>query len=188
MKYDFLKSLVFRVMYLFKPRWDTGIPVPELVRFVAENPAGNALDLGCGTGTNLLFLAEHGWSVSGIDFVPSAIRMAKKKLRPYQATLLQEDVTRLASLTLPGPYDLLLDVGCFHTLSLGNRQKVMDGIRRWLNPGGFIMIYAFQPMDDSDSRGISRQDMTALFDHGFEQVNYEQGQGRPSAWYYFQRK
>ncbi|MFN2216807.1 MAG: class I SAM-dependent methyltransferase [Anaerolineales bacterium] len=188
MKNKFLRSLMFRIMYLFSPRWDTGIPVPELVRFVANNAPGNALDLGCGTGTNLRYLADHGWKVTGIDFVPRAIRQARKKLKDYPAALLLKDVSRLESLELPGPYDLLLDVGCFHTLSSENRQKVLAGINRWLKPGGNIMIYAFQPGDEGNSTGIRKQEMIDLFKQGFDLVNYEQGQGRPSAWYYFRRK
>ena len=187
MKNNFLKRLTFRYLYLFQPRWDTGIPVPEMVRFVSQKPIGNALDLGCGTGTNLFYLAEHGWSVTGIDFISKPIRKAKKKLKGLPATLLVEDVAHLISLDIPGPYDLLLDVGCFHNLSISEREKVVAGIRYWLKPGASIMIYAFQPENDSNSKGISREDMVACFGEGFELTNIEQGKGRPSAWYYFRR-
>jgi SAM-dependent methyltransferase len=189
MKNNFLKRLTFRYLYLFRPRWDTGIPVPELVRFVSQNPAGNALDLGCGTGTNILYLAEHGWSVTGIDFISTVIRKAKKKLKGLPVTLLVEDVAQLKSLEIPGPYDLLLDVGCFHNLSFSEREKVVAGMRCWLKPGASIMIYAFQRMNDAQSKGISREDMIACFEEGFELINVEQGEGHPpSAWYYFRRK
>ena len=188
MKNNFLKRLTFKFLYLFRPRWDTGIPVPELVRFVAQNPAGTALDLGCGTGTNMLYLAEHGWSVTGIDFISTVIRKAKKKLKGLPVTLLVEDVAHLKSLEISGPYDLLLDVGCFHNLSFSEREKVVAGIRYWLKPGASIMIYAFQPIDDTNPMGISRENMVACFQEGFELTNIEQGMGRPSAWYYFRRK
>src|SRR5438132_11612963 len=66
-------SAFFQLAYLvgFKP-WDSGVPPPELVE-VVEGPQalepGRALDLGCGTGTNCIYLAEHGWDATGVDFV-----------------------------------------------------------------------------------------------------------------------
>lgn len=189
MKNSFFKRLTFEYLYFFRsPRWDTGIPVPELVRFIEQHPSGNALDLGCGTGTNMLYLAKHGWSVTGIDFVPKAIRQAQKKLKGFEPTLLVADVTNLASMQIPGPYDLILDIGCFHNLSFIQREKVVSGMRFWLKPGASIMIYAFQRISDTESRGISREEMLATFKEGFELLNIEQGEGYPpSAWYYFKR-
>ena len=49
--------------------WDTGITPPEIVRVVQELAPGSALNLGCGTGTNVRYLLEHGWQADGIDFV-----------------------------------------------------------------------------------------------------------------------
>ena len=57
------------------PRWDTGVTPPEVVEvFEGEDPpSGRALDLGCGTGTNVLYLARHGFEVVGVDVSPLAI-------------------------------------------------------------------------------------------------------------------
>ncbi|MGH7320729.1 MAG: class I SAM-dependent methyltransferase [Candidatus Rokuibacteriota bacterium] len=38
-----------------------------------------AIDLGCGSGANAIFLAEHGFDVSGVDFSPVALRKAQAK-------------------------------------------------------------------------------------------------------------
>ncbi|MGB8213999.1 MAG: class I SAM-dependent methyltransferase [Anaerolineales bacterium] len=183
-----MKKIFFNFSYLFKPRWDTGVPAPELVRYIAGKAPGNAIDIGCGTGTNLLYLASHGWKVSGIDFSPLAIQKAGRKLRDYPKTLLVADVTKMAGLDLPGPYDLGLDMGCFHSLALAERGAYVKGMQKWITARGMLMIYAFQPSDAVGPDGITRDEMVEYFRNGFELVRYEQGQGRPSAWYTFQRK
>jgi SAM-dependent methyltransferase len=185
--FRFLRWITYNFSYLFKPRWDSGIPAPELIRFIAGKKPGNAIDVGCGTGTNLLYLAQYNWQVTGIDFAPLAIAKAKRKLEDYPKKLLLADATKLAGLALPGPYDLVLDMGCFHSLSFTGRLAYEKGLEKWIKPGGVVMIYAFQPADASDPRGVTRAEMSVCFKDHFELINYEQGQGRPSAWYYFRR-
>src|SRR5262245_13580603 len=91
--------------------WDTGVTPPEIVALVERLPAGRALDLGCGTGTNAIFLAEHGWKVTGVDFVPGAIRRAREKASAANVPIdfYVGDVTRLDF--LQEQYDLAIDIG-----------------------------------------------------------------------------
>lgn len=55
-------------------------PTPELAVFVSMLEPGRALDLGCGDGTEAIFLAMHGWKVVGIDADKDAIRVAKRRV------------------------------------------------------------------------------------------------------------
>ena len=77
--------------------WDSGISPPELLEFITKYPPGRAIDLGCGTGTNVITLTEHGWQVSGVDFVPRAIKIARRKIKAAKidADLHVGDVTKL---------------------------------------------------------------------------------------------
>jgi len=181
------KRLAFNTSYLFRPRWDTGVPAPEIIRYVNVKAPGNAIDIGCGTGTNLLYLAQQKWKVTGIDFAPLAIKAAHRKLEQYSTTLLVADATKLCELHLPGPYDLALDMGCFHSLTNIDREDYVKGLEKWVTQDGVYMVYAFQP-SANNGRGISKEEMIAYFKNEFDLLNYEQGQGRPSAWYYFERK
>src|SRR5207249_11633291 len=106
-----------------RPPWDTGITPPEVERFVASHAPGRALDLGCGTGTNAVYLARHGWSALGVDFVGRAI--AKARQRAASAGLAERcefrmgDVTRRSAIS--GPFDLALDIGCLHAIAVEGR-------------------------------------------------------------------
>ena len=184
-----MRRLAFACMYFFKPPWDSGVPAPELVRAIAGRPPGRALDLGCGTGTNVRYLAERGWQATGIDFVPRAIAQARRKLRGLESntTLLVGDVTQLEKLPLPGPFDLALDLGCFHSLSDHGRKVYAASLRSWMAPRGIYLLYAWQPAPEDARAGIPHEEVIATFAGAFRPTGYEQGQGRPSAWYYFER-
>src|SRR5689334_21905005 len=51
-----LRRLSFNLWYFRNPPWDSGISPPELLEFIQTHPAGKAIDLGCGTGTNVITL------------------------------------------------------------------------------------------------------------------------------------
>jgi hypothetical protein len=97
-------------------------------------------------------------------------------------------VTNLAALALPGPYDLALDMGCFHSLPAERQASYAHGLAHWMKQGGLFLLYAWQPGFPGDTRGISREDVAACFDPEFTLFQYEQGTGHPSAWYYFKRQ
>ena len=61
--------------------WDTGTPDPMLVELIEARAItlGRALDVGCGSGTNAIYLAEHGFEVVGVDISPVAIENARAK-------------------------------------------------------------------------------------------------------------
>lgn len=185
-----LRRLSFLWFYLRgRPPWDSGIPAPELVREIAGRPPGRALDLGCGTGTNVQYLAEQGWQVTGVDFIPGAIAQAQRKTRALAArvTLRVGDVTRLPELDLPGPYNLALDMGCYHGLDAAGRARYAAGLRRLLGPSARFLLYAFKPDPVRQLWGLTPEQVRMEFAAGFTLESFEQGQGRPSAWYYFER-
>jgi SAM-dependent methyltransferase len=139
------QRIFFRLAYLFgmKP-WDSGITPPELVESVEGAKAlspGRALDIGCGTGTNCAYLLDHGWAVTGIDFVPRALKTAK--LKAPGATLFIGDVTRLEDMGVNGPFDLMLDIGCFHSIPDDRRDAYAVEAARVAAPGATFLLFAF---------------------------------------------
>ena len=184
-----LRRLEFDLWYLFRPPWDTGVSPPELLEFLAAHPAGHAIDLGCGTGTNVITLAEHGWQVTGLDYSRRAIRIAERKVRQskLQAALSVCDVTRLPGIN--GPFDLALDLGCFH--GLRSREAYLSNLVRILAPGGHWLMYGFFK-DPSEGRrtGLMPADLSLIESYGLRLGSRRDGIDmgeRPSAWFLYQR-
>ncbi len=60
--------------------WDIGQPQPAIVRLASEGGfAGAVLDVGCGTGENVLHIASLGLSVLGVDVAETALAIAREK-------------------------------------------------------------------------------------------------------------
>lgn len=183
-------------MYLGRPPWDSGVTPPEVVRVVEEErlPPGRALDLGCGTGTNVLYFARHGFETAGVDIARLAILRARWRLwRARRAGdlgpvhLMTGDVSRLpAGVHARAPYDLVLDLGCFHALPLDRRADYAAGLRAVTRPGAVYLLYVFRPPAGAGGgRGLAHEDVTAVFAEGFRQVSMVEGMdgNRQSAWY-----
>jgi len=177
-------------MYLKKPPWDTDLSPPELIHFINENQAGKALDLGCGTGTNAITLSKNGWKTIGVDFIRKAIREAKRKSarEGVQVKFIIDDVTKLTK--LDNHFDLILDIGCFHSLSITGKRNYIRNIDRLLAPNGKYLIYAWISNSKNNSPGLSRQDLMAfskimkLIDR---KDSFDRGK-QASAWLTFERK
>ena len=143
-------NLFYRIAYLvgFKP-WDTGVRPPELVAVVEgpdRLPPGKALDLGSGTGTNAIYLAQHGWDVTGVDMVPKALSIARRKAAAASVSprLVEGDVTRLHDFGVGDGYTLLLDFGCFHTLPQDRREAYVQSVSEAAALGAKFLLYGFK--------------------------------------------
>jgi cyclopropane fatty-acyl-phospholipid synthase-like methyltransferase len=185
-----LRRLFFQFSYYQRPPWDTGISPPELIEFIENHPPGRAIDIGCGTGTNVITLARSGWNVTGVDFAPRAIRLARRKLRSakVQALLSVNDATKLHGIT--GPFDLALDIGCFHSLDQNGQEKYLDQLDRILSPGSFWLIYGFlRPEETQMPTGLQKADINRISSR-LALLSRREGFNRgktPSAWLLFQK-
>ena len=107
--------------------WDTGVTPPELVDLIEGPdalPAGRALDLGCGTGTNVAYLAEHGWDATGVEADRRAFEGAEHRLVTVSdARVFRGDVTRLDTLPVDGPFIL-------SSTSAASIRSHRDGVTR----------------------------------------------------------
>lgn len=185
------RQIAFSLRYFRDPPWDTGISPPELIAFMQGHAAGRALDLGCGTGTNLLTLARAGWQVSGVDFALPAVRIARRKLSEAgvdPSSVHFGDVTRLD--WAQAPFDLILDIGCYHGLTEQDRAAYRGNLRRLLAREGVFLIYALRKPEGEPGFGMSAADirlLAELFQLANKQDGFERAE-RPSVWLAFVRK
>lgn len=128
------------------------------------------LDIGCGAGTNALFLARHGYRVSGVDLAPAAIHAAQT--RAGRAGL-ETDFRVADALRLPygnATFGGANDVGCFHTLPIRLRSAYAAELARVLRPKGRYVL-AWVARESVGSLGPphrpSLEEVSAAFEEKF---------------------
>ena len=185
--------IFFRLAYLFgfKP-WDSGESPPELREIVegpAALPSGRALDLGCGTGTNCIYLTRLGWEATGVDYTPRAVAAAKRKAAAarVEPRLLVGDVTRLRELGVEGPFNLLLDLGCFHSIAEDRRDAYVTEAARVAAPGATLLMFAFADSGSYAARA-PRAEIEARFSAAFSIEEVRPGHPRWGQTWYFMRR
>ncbi|MCK6371041.1 MAG: methyltransferase domain-containing protein [Gammaproteobacteria bacterium] len=120
--------------------WHREEPPELLVRALAGRDApGTALDVGCGAGTYSLYLARRGFRVTAIDFMPQAVAMLRRRaaVDGLDIDAVEADITRWEP---PHPYDVVLDVGCLHSLGGDMRRIYRSQLLKWLAPGGDFVL------------------------------------------------
>ncbi len=125
------------------PGWDVGRP-DSILREVVQTKTvlpGRTVELGCGTGTNAVYLAQQGFQVSAIDIAPTALALAEKKAAAagVKVRWLLADV--LWPPRLP-PADFIFDRGCYHGVRQSNAAGYVAALRRLSRPGTRVLILA----------------------------------------------
>jgi SAM-dependent methyltransferase len=187
----------FEEMYQGQAPWDTGRPQPAIVK-LAEAIHGSVLDVGCGTGENLLYFAAKGHEAWGIDFVPLAIERAKARAaeRNIDAHFLVANALELGK--LGRQFNTVIDCGLFHTFSDAERLVFVKSLGEVLRKGGLYCLMCFSDEEPGTfgPRRISQQEIRVSFKDGwtirsieptqFESVERPDGPhhspGGPKAW------
>jgi cyclopropane fatty-acyl-phospholipid synthase-like methyltransferase len=163
------RHLLFRILYGigFTP-WD-GHPQSAMVRQLVEGtdlqPPGSALDVGCGTGNTSIYLAQHGWQVTGVDFTPKALDKARAKARAAGAAVdfIHADVTHLSQAGISGPFELIVDNGCLHGMSDHDRDLYVQEITAAANPGARLSVAGFTRRGGVGPVGIDQGEIERRF-------------------------
>src|SRR5437763_12746885 len=131
------------------------------------NPApGRALDVGCGTGRDAVFLAKRGWRVTAVDSVEQALTEARQRAADEGAQVqwIQGDVGKLGDLGLEPGYNLVYDFGCIQGLPDAGRRGAAAGVARLAGPGASLLVFAFMAGRRVFlPQGLDESDVVALF-------------------------
>ena len=105
--------------------WDIGRPDFNLTEMVTEKPIRNckALEIGCGTGSNAVWLAQQNFSVTATDVSDIAIQKAKERASDagVKCVFLVSD---FLNDEIPGaPFGFVFDRGCFHSFDSDEERK-----------------------------------------------------------------
>lgn len=132
--------------------WDTGRPSAELEQVVSRNAIGpcRALEIGCGTGNNSVWLAQQGFEVTGVDVAPLAVELAEKRAQAagVHVRFAVADVLDLAD--LGGPFAFFFDRGCYHAVRRDAPQAYAPAVARQLAAGARGLILAGNAREPHD--------------------------------------
>jgi len=124
--------------------WDSGEPSRELRRVVKERKIApcRMLEIGCGTGTNAIWLARQGFRVTGVDVSPLAIEAAKAKARKagVRVKLSAADILRMPR--EGQPYAFVFDRGVYHHLRTVDLKAFLKALQWAVKPGGLYLTLA----------------------------------------------
>lgn len=199
-------ALLYDLLYRWGAPWDGDGPRDDL-RWLLDSgrvaPDARAIDLGCGTGANVVHLAERGLDATGADFSSVALGKARQRARAAgvadRCRFVEADLTDPAT-DLDGPYDLLLDFGVLDDLRPAGRRAMAELVQRLSRPGSLVLLWCFYaPLSELPRisfRGPSRMapaiepgEQTQLFGHAFdiETVHARRG-GSPTACFLLTRR
>jgi SAM-dependent methyltransferase len=146
--------------------WDTGKPDPMLVEMIASRAIapGRTLEVGCGTGTNAIYLAQQGFEVVAVDISQLAVESARAKAF---GRCRFETLDFLRDAPAGGPFQFVFDRGCFHTFE-GDRERARfaQAVTAQLVEGGvwlsLIGSTEGRPRDVGPPRRTAREIMNAI--------------------------
>jgi len=141
---------IYRTVPLERLPWHSDSPSAILVDLVRTGTVGpcRAVDLGCGAGTNAIFLAEEGFEMTGLDVSPRAIEIARERAAAAGAlvTFLVADL--LGNLEgIPEGFDFACDWELLHHIFPEDWEKYAGNVHRLLRPGGKYLSVCFSEKD-----------------------------------------
>lgn len=159
MSWDITWETVFREKEMGK------YPAESLIRFIARNFYGKdrkavkILEIGCGGGANVWYMAKEGFDVYGIDGSETAVKRAFSRVKDegLSADLKTGDAEKLPY--KDGYFDAVIDVECLYSNPGKGAEKIIAEVKRVLKKGGLFYSRTFA---DGMYTGSSREELGKL--------------------------
>jgi cyclopropane fatty-acyl-phospholipid synthase-like methyltransferase len=124
--------------------------------------------VGCGTGENVLYMAQRGHEAWGVDAAPLAIAKANEKAaqRGVDAHFLVADAFELS--TLGRTFDTVIDSGLFHIFAPEGHSRLVTSLASVLSPGGTYFVLGYSDADQGvGPPGFSLDELYRAFADGW---------------------
>lgn len=162
-----------RIYHSHRPEclpWELSKPRQVLAELVDSGRVlpCRTLDLCCGAGTNPIYLAEKGFSVTALDISDGAVKFAKDKAQKAQIEI---DFLIGDFLNLPfriGKFDFAFDFGCFHHVQVNERVKFIKGIYKVLGSQGTYFLACFSEKNGPGWNHFTKEQISRLFGDYFD--------------------
>lgn len=157
--------------------WEAFKPPSRLVRLADSGKIkiGKAIDLGCGLGTNAVYLAQKGFEVTALDASKTALLYASEKAKKagVKINFIQGFAHKL---DFPEKiFSLVFDRGCFHHIPPELRQDYLEGIYRVLADKASYYLECFSSSCAFDyGYKFSIEDIEKIFGRKFEIIEFEE--------------
>ena len=161
--------------------WDHGMPDRNLISCVEHRPIDPCmvLDIGCGTGENSVWLAQHGFRVTGCDLSPTAIELAngKAKAAGVECTFVPGDFLEVRY--VGEPFGFAFDRGCLHCIDGENdRRRFAENVAAHLAEDGLwlsLIGNADEPEREVGPPQLTAAEVVAAVEPFFEILSLEAG-------------
>lgn len=152
--------------------WHSNRPDQELIDLIENKKIkpNSVLDVGCGAGTDAIYLASKGCKVTAIDISHEAIRIARERAEKagvrinfIAGNFLDEEFQNES-------FDFINDRGFFHHITPGNREKVVIKINNLLKSKGYYYLRCWSDKEEESDRGpykISKDEIKDAFSRFF---------------------
>ncbi len=157
--------------------WDSGMHDKNLEEMISDysiQPC-HVLELGAGTCSDAIWLVKQGFYVTAADVSPTAVEIAQKRVSEagVNINIILADI--LKDKLPDGPFTLIFDRGCFHSVELAeDKSRLVGIIHDHLEPDGYwfsIIGSTDGAKRDHGPPRLSLQDIAALVEPQFEVIH-----------------
>jgi ubiquinone/menaquinone biosynthesis C-methylase UbiE len=159
--------------------WDMEEPDEYLLNLVTHGVIKpcKALDIGCGTGNEVIFLAKQGFNAVGVDISTLAVNIARRKATEenVRCHFYVGDALHLPNL-LKERFEFVLDRACFHFVDPRDRKRYISSVKNVMADNAKFLLIASSSDYDVNISGpykFSKSDLTSIFGRDFRILRME---------------